>query len=199
MATVVVATLILGMLGGGCSEPEASPYEGLEPSARRYVIPGSEAWGEGNPCADGASCSGPTTVDQVTRSTWLRVVEIGVRAGAGADRQVTADILGEPIDRVIGTETEGGRAQELSLQMWGTDVERVLEPLDDGFEVWVRLCDEALEDRWACTFVAFDEEERFAAMGDGMGTWFTVPMARAAAEAQADTGRAYLLGLITGQ
>lgn len=193
VAVVVIAATLL-TLSAGCSGQQAtSPYADLEESARRYVIPHSDGWGAGDPCPDEGSCSGPVTPDQVAESTWLRVIEFDVDDGAGDDHHVVAQVIGEPLT-VSSTEgADSGEGERYSLQMWGTDVDDVVHPLQSGLEVWVRLCDESLEERWACNFVAVDDQGRFAALGRGMGTWFTVPMANSAAEADAATGRSHLL------
>ncbi len=198
MAVAVVAAALLALTTACGGRQAISPYEGLEESARRYVIPSSDDWGAGDPCPDEGSCAGPIASEQIAGSTWLRVIEFEVDAGYGDDQRVVAQVIGEPLTRPSTEGADAEAAERHSLQMWGTDVDDVVDRIADGLEVWVRLCDEGLEARWACSFVAVDDQGRFAALGKGMGTWFTVPMARSAADADADTGRAHLLGLING-
>lgn len=191
-----------GLLVGACTADQAaSPTDDLGAAARRYVIPGSGAWGDGDPCGEYESCAPPARPEEVAGAAWFRVEAIHVVEDEGAGNPVVVDIVGQPVEPPTVEASPGtGDSDTLSLQVWpGIEVDDVVTRMQSDHELWVQRCDASPDSvPWACAFVAFDDEGRFAGMGDGMADWFTVPMAQAAADAQAETGRAYLEQLITG-
>jgi hypothetical protein len=187
-AAVTAVVLVAGAVGwwswSARAAADPDPYDGLSPAAAAYVIPGSEGWGPGEWCPGGGDCGAPMSPENMADHRWLEVAAI--EAVGGEDTEHTISVVIEvvpPIDSPGGSGTE-----ELSALAWGPDLDPVQQVLEEH-EVWVGIDERS---GYAVRFVAFDRADRFAGVGQKAEAGFTVPMATAAAEADAESGRAFI-------
>ncbi len=187
VSTYITALVIALSLGGGCSSEDDS-YDALSASAMRYVIPDSGGWSSGELCPGGGACGGPITLDVIERYDWFRITAISLADDdSGASTAVELEIAEARSSKVVANGV-------LAVRVWGPDVDGVEEVLSDGFDVWVGV---RPGNDYAAVFVAFDGKGRFAGIGNAAAGYFTVPVARLAAEADAPSGFAFLDPLMT--
>lgn len=169
-------------LGGGCGS-ENDPYDALSAKELQYVIPSSDDWTSGELCPGGGDCSGPITVDVIQRYNWFRITAISlVNDDAEAGSVAHLDVAEARASGVVANEA-------LEVHVWGPDVDGVKEVLSSGFDVWAGV---DRQNNYAVVFMAFDGKGRFAGIGNGAADYFTVPVARLAAEGTAPSGFAFL-------
>lgn len=187
-AAVTVAVLVVGIVAWwgwtvwNVAHPD--PYDRLSPEAAAYVIPDSEGWGPGEWCPDGGDCGAPMTPDEMGTYRWVEVDAI--RAVGGEDPEQTISVVIDVVSPPDSPTAQG--TEELPALAWGPDLEQVQAVLDEH-EVWVGI---GPLNGYAARFVAFDGSDRFAGVGRRAEAGFTVPLASAAAEADAESGRAFL-------
>ncbi len=162
------------------------------PSELDLVIPVLASWGRGNPCAE-ADCAGPTEPARLRRLPWIEVTEVSTPLRSPSEgATVDADYT---VSRVLRGDVQRGR---LRLRTWDDDAQRVSQLLDDGYTVWVAIEEFSEGHPSASVIVAFDDDDRFAAVGYGAAMLTTAPLARAGVIAGADSGRAYIRSLARG-
>lgn len=186
--TAIAIGIIAGGLAG-CSSPAEDAYDVLDAIELAYVIPGSEKWGAGDPCPDGGDCAPAGTVDDVKGQTWHRVESV---ADSSGKRTVTIAVESTDPD---------GAVQRMTLRAWGPDARTARSVLEGGYELWMGISSEGLDlhgtQGYVTTFAAIDDEGRIAGVGRAEAANFTVPVAQAAAEAQADSA-AIFFATLTG-
>jgi hypothetical protein len=183
----------IGLLGVLCLlivACESGSYELLDQTEHAYVIPGSESWGSGDPCAE-ADCGGPVDVGSLADSSWVVVESIALVDGSAGDRDTVTVELN--IDRSARGESMG---DAITVRGWGEDVEAAQNALEAGNEVWAATLCPGLESDYLCHFIAFDNQDRFAGLGYGAALYLTTPLAEGAAAAEAANGREYVEGLM---
>lgn len=174
--------LALGVAGCG----DADPYAELSPAEMAFVIPESAGWGPADPCAN-SDCRGPVDVEDLAEADRLAIDTIEVIEGAVGDDD-SARV------RIAVAETLAGEPHGAAVEkrLWGTDVEVILDALTAGHDVWAATPCQGMIDDVVCHLVIFDTEERFAGIGSGASLYFTRPLARQAAAANATTARAFI-------
>jgi hypothetical protein len=175
----------LALVVAGCSRLD--PYEGLTPAELAYVIPDSARWGPGNPCAE-VGCGGAVESRYLRRASWVVFDAVSVVAGSvGAKGEGSIRIELDVVEVLRGSVDTAS----VEVDAWEPDIERVLQALDAGHELWAAVQCRGLGGN-VCYIVAIDDEGRFAGIGDGAGLLFTAPLAREAADARAPSGRQFL-------
>jgi len=181
------AALVVALSLAACSS-EDDPYDALSATEMQYVIPDSGDWSSGELCPGGGDCSGPITVDVIERYDWFRITAISlVDDDSGASTTVKLAIAEARSPKVVANGV-------LEVRVWGPDVDGVEEVLSGGFDVWVGV---RPGNDYAAVFAAFDGKGRLAGIGNAAAGYFTVPVARLAAEADAPSGFAFLDPLMT--
>lgn len=185
-----VEMCLLAVLCLGIVACETGSYALLDQTELAYVIPDSESWGSGDPCAE-ADCGGPVDVGSFADSYWVVVESIALVDGSAGERDVVTIQL--TIDRSTRDESMG---EAITVRGWGEDVEAAQNALEAGNEVWAATLCPGLESDYLCHFIAFDNQDRFAGLGYGAALYLTTPLAEGAAAAEAASGREYIEGLM---
>lgn len=181
---------LLGVLCIGIVACDASSYELLDQTELAFVIPDSESWGSGEPCAE-ADCGGPVDVGSLAESSWAVVESIALVNGAAGERDTVT------VELKINRSARGGSmGDSITARGWGEDIEAAQNALDAGNEVWAATQCPGLESDYLCHLIAIDSQDRFAGLGYGATLYLTTPLAEGAAAAQAESGRGYLESLI---
>lgn len=187
-SSVLAAVAAVALLACGCSS-DGAPYEALSEEAMQYVIPESAGWSTGELCPGDADCSGPITPAVIEGYDWYRIGDLRVGSNESPSATVTATLGVEEARSATGAEVD-----DLRVQVWGPDIDNVIDVLDDGVEIWAGVDPEI---NYVVVFVAFDADGRLAGIGNAAAEYFTVPVAELAADAEARSGFAYLDPLMT--
>lgn len=190
-AVVCGFVAVVALLTACGDEVPTADYEELSDDELVYVIPGSSGWGVGNPCLD-ADCAGPVTDQSLADAIWVVVgdIDVGDIDDDGASGSISVVV---EVGEVLRGELAG---QSLELQMWGPDLDSVLDARSSGHQVWAATACDGVEPRYLCYWLAVDDQGRFAGIGYGAATTLTVPLARSAAAGEHPTGRQYLTSVI---
>jgi hypothetical protein len=174
-----VAALVIASCGS-----DYDPYADLSADASQFVIPDAKDWNADKRCPSGGDCPGVVTADSIERFDWFSITGLEVATDLDQEKTVHA-ILVVSESRPASATTTGS----LQVRVWGPVVDDVERALESGYEVWVGIPPES---NYVSVFSAFDSGGRFAGVGRTAADYFTVPVARLAAEADAESGFAFL-------
>lgn len=179
VAIAVIALLV---------QDRSSPLDVLTDVERAFVIPGATSLGPVGSCGDeNVSCDGPDIPASWLTLTWFEVslpAEVAeLDSTANGRVEIAVDVAqmlrGEIDDRVVASIRE-----------------ETLDTLEAAAEQGHRLIGRTDSRETHLAFVAIDDRGRFAAIGPDASLLITVPLARAAAAANAESGEAYLLAIL---